>query len=449
MKALTNFKALLGATIASAAFGIAAAQNITMWTTEEQPDRMLKQVQMAVDFKAATGISVTVIPVSESQMGARATAAAAAGDLPDIIYYPLQYALPWAEAGILNTDATGEAVDNLGADTFRAGALGMVAVDGGYAGAPVDGWTQLVVYRKDLFEANGLEAPTSYANVVAAIEALEGQVATPFVAPNKVDEGFMSQVLEHVFLANGVTPVDDNGLAALDETATIEALEFYKTIVDASPEGELYWKQAREGYFAGEAAMIIWSPFILDELAGLRDSAPPTINGDPQTRELAAATGIVTTFGGPSNPDGAAWADVRYLGISADSEEVDAAIAFIEYSLDEGYGATLSIAPEGKFPVRPGRSAGSTEFVDLWATLDVGVDRKAPLADLYSAETIASIAAGLDTATRWGVTEGQLALASKINNSRVLNVLVREYIDGVRDAAATVALMNEELAKID
>ena len=99
--------------------------------------------------------------------------------------------------------------------------------------------------------------------------------------------------------------------------------------------------------------------------------------------------------------------------------------------------------------MRPGATAGSTEYVDLWSTLDVGIDRRAPLADLYPADVIASIAAGLETATRWGVTEGQLALASKINNSRVLNVLVREYIDGVRDEAATIALMNDELAKID
>ena len=34
--------------------------------------------------------------------------------------------------------------------------------------------------------------------------------------------------------------------------------------------------------------MIIWSPFILDELAGLRDSAPPTINSDPTSGELAS-----------------------------------------------------------------------------------------------------------------------------------------------------------------
>ena len=448
MKTLVSFKALLGATIASAAFSVAAAQSITLWTTEEQPDRLAKQEALAADFEAISGISVEVVPVTESEMGTRATAAAAAGDLPDVIYYPLQYALPWAEAGIIDVDATSEAVDALGADTFRAGALGMAASDGGYAGVPVDGWTQLIVYRKDLFDANGLAAPTSYANVIAAMEALEGQVDYGFIAPNKVDEGFMSQVLEHVLLANGVSPVDNDGLAELDVQATTEALQFYKAIVDASPEGELYWKQSREGYFAGQTAMIIWSPFILDELAGLRDSAPPTINDDPTTRDLAAATGIVTTFGGPSNPGGAAWADVRYLGVTADAD-ADSAIAFIEYSMSDGYGQTLSIAPEGKFPVRPGATAGSTEYVDLWSTLDVGIDRRAPLADLYPADVIASIAAGLETATRWGVTEGQLALASKINNSRVLNVLVREYIDGVRDEAATIALMNDELAKID
>ena len=66
--------------------------------------------------------------------------------------------------------------------------------------------------------------------------------------------------------------------------------------------------------------MIIWSPFILDELAGLRDSAPPTINDDPTSRDLASMTGIVTNFSGPSNPDGAAWGDVRYFGITSDAD---------------------------------------------------------------------------------------------------------------------------------
>ena len=62
---------------------------------------------------------------------------------------------------------------------------------------------------------------------------------------------------------------------------------------------------------------------------------------------------------------------------------------------------------------------------------------------------IDEIVGGLNVAQRWGVSEGQLSLASKMINSQVINRLVREYIDDQRDAAATVAALNEELAKID
>lgn len=425
-----------------------SADTLRFWTTEDQPDRLAKQQSMAKDFEAKTGIDVEVIPVSEKDLGTRTTAAYAAGDLPDIIYHPLQYTLPWAEAGILNTDAATDVIDILGKTTFAPGALAMAAVEDGYSAVPVDGWTQMIVYRKDLFEAKGLAAPTTYANVVAALEALHNPPEVyGFVAATKVDEGFMSQVLEHVFLANDVSPVDSKGIAKLDEAKTIEVLEFYKALVKASPDGELYWKQSRELYFAGKAAMIIWSPFILDELAGLRDSAPPTINDDPTSSALAAMTGIVTNLAGPSNPAGAAWGDVRYFGITSDAE-VDDAMKFVEYSMNEGYTKTLSIAPEGKFPVRRGDGKNPKAFVEAWSKLPVGVDRKAPLSELYSQDMIDRIVDGLDVAQRWGVSDGQLALASKVINSQLMNRFVREYVDGVRNGADTVAAMNAELAKI-
>jgi multiple sugar transport system substrate-binding protein len=406
-------------------------------------------MELAEQFEAETGIAVEVIPVTESDLGTRATAAFAAGDLPDVIYHTLQFALPWAEAGILDTDAATDVIEELGAGTFASGALEMAAVDGGYASVPVDGWTQMIVYRKDLFEEAGLEPPNTYANVLAAIEALHNPPEMyGFVAATKVDENFMSQVLEHVFLANGVSPVDENGFAPLDEAKTTEVLEFYKAIAEASPPGELYWDQSRTLYFAGDAAMIIWSPFILDELAGLRDSAPPTINDDPTSAELASKTGIVTNFAGPSNPDGAAWADIRYFGITSDAD-TDAATDFVMFSMDDGYTQTLSIAPEGKFPVRKGTADDPSKFEQAWATLPVGVDRKAPLGDLYEASMIEEIVGGLDVAQRWGVAEGQLALASNMINSQVINRIVRQYIDGQIDAAAAVAAMNDELGSIE
>ena len=69
-----------------------------------------------------------------------------------------------------------------------------------------------------------------------------------FVAATKIDENFMSQVLEHVLLANGVTPVDGNGFKALDEKKTIEALEFYKAIAKASPRQATFSGNSRVSY---------------------------------------------------------------------------------------------------------------------------------------------------------------------------------------------------------
>ena len=447
---MKNLKIATGALLLSAsAITIAQADTIRFWTTEEQPERLAVQENIAAAFKEKTGPDVEVIPVTESELGTRATAAFAANDLPDVIYTTLQYVLPWAEAGILDVETDDEIVEDLGRDTFAPGPISMADFDGLTAAVPVDGWTQMIVYRKDLFDEAGLEAPDSYADIEAAIKALHNPPDMyGFVAATKIDENFMSQVLEHVFLANGVTPVDENGFKPLDEKATTEVLEFYKALAEASPPGELYWKQSRELYFSGNAAMIIWSPFILDELAGLRDSAPPTINDDPTSTELASKTDVVTTFSGPSNPDGAAWADVRYFGVTADAN-TDVAADFVKFSMDEGYLDTLSMAPEGKFPVRKGTPDEPAKFVDGWAMLPVGVDRKAPMSDLYPAETVSRITSGLETAARWGVKENQLSLASKMINSQVINQVVRQYIDGEIDAPAAVAKLNDELSAIN
>ena len=419
--------------------------DITFWTTEVQPARMAKQEEMAKAFEAKTGIKVEVIPVEEKDLGTRATAASAAGNLPDVIYHTLQYVLPWAEAGILDVDANNDIVNKLGRSTFASGALDMAKKGAQVAAVPVDGWTQMVVYRKDLFESAGLKPPTNYANITKAIKKLSGSNMYGFVAATKTDENFMSQVLEHVLLANGVNFVKRGGTQKQGK-ALKNALEFYKVLAKASPPGELYWKQSRALYFAGRTPMIIWSPFIMDELAGLRDSAPPTFNVDPTSNELAQKTGFITNFSGPDNKSGAAWADIRYFGVTADAD-TDEAKKFIMYSMDEGYTSTLSIAPEGKFPVRRGNASDPNAFTKAWSKLPVGVDRKAPLTDLYAADVINNIVAGLDTANRWGVKEGELSRASKIINAQFLNRITREFIDDQISADEAVNKINAELAK--
>ncbi|MYJ87791.1 MAG: extracellular solute-binding protein, partial [Rhodobacteraceae bacterium] len=93
MKIITKFLVLAGFAVSLVGSSI-YADTIRFWTTEEQPARLARQQDMAAQFEAASGISVEVIPVTETDLGTRATAAFAAGDLPDVIYHPLQYALP-------------------------------------------------------------------------------------------------------------------------------------------------------------------------------------------------------------------------------------------------------------------------------------------------------------------------------------------------------------------
>ena len=62
---------------------------------------------------------------------------------------------------------------------------------------------------------------------------------------------------------------------------------------------------------------------------------------------------------------------------------------------------------------------------------------------------IDEIVAGLSVAQRWGVSEGQLSLASKIINSQAINRIVRQYADGEISGADAVAAMNSELSQIN
>ena len=148
--------------------------------------------------------------------------------MPDVIYHTLQYVLPWAEAGILDVDANEDIVNALKKSTFAPGAISMAQFKGKTASVPVDGWTQMVVYRKDLDKA-GLKEPNSYANIEAAVKKLHNPPNMYGFAATKVDENFMSQVLEHVFLANGVSPVNKGG-SKLDEKATSEVLNSIKQL---------------------------------------------------------------------------------------------------------------------------------------------------------------------------------------------------------------------------
>jgi multiple sugar transport system substrate-binding protein len=249
----------------------------------------------------------------------------------------------------------------------------------------------------------------------------------------------MQQVFEQFALSNGAHLINSlTGEVDLNTPEFIQTLRTYKKLRSFTPPGNIYWRQTREDYFGGREAMIIWSPFILDEMAGLRDSAPVTAKG--LTKPLHESTGIVTSFRGPFGSKPVQWGQVSYFGIPIGADR--SVQEWAKFLVGKGYLDWLSMAPEGKFPLRP-------RFVKGWKQLKIGVDRKATIADLYSDEVIDTIISGVDNFDRWGFAEGKGACVGQIYGTKVLIRLLRRYLDGELSAEAAAEKMTDGILKLE
>jgi hypothetical protein len=169
----------------------------------------------------------------------------------------------------------------------------------------------------------------------------------------------------------------------------------------ASVQGPQDADTTQAAYLAGKAAMIIWSSFLLDELAGLSNDARPNC---PQCRAdpsfLATNSGIVTAIKGPDGSHPSQFGELTCFAITKDANP-DAA-RLVEFLTDEGYPAWLGLAPEGKVPVRTGTTNQPTRFSDAWAHLETGVEHTKPLSELYPPGVLKVLASSTDTMNRWG-----------------------------------------------
>ncbi|HEX8094449.1 MAG TPA: hypothetical protein VF542_11505, partial [Jatrophihabitans sp.] len=166
----------------------------------------------------------------------------------------------------------------------------------------------------------------------------------------------------------------------------------------------------RATYFAGKAAMFVWSSFILDEMAGLRNDALPTCaecKSDPSY--LAKNSGIVTSLQGGDGTKPAQFGEIGSWTITK-SGNADASKKFVEYMLNDGYSGWLGLSPEGKFPVRQGTADAPKQFADAWAKLQTGVDRKAPLSQFYPQDVLDALKQSPASIARWALPQGQGAL---------------------------------------
>jgi multiple sugar transport system substrate-binding protein len=426
-----------------------SGDSLTFWTAEDNPDRVKATQAIVNRFQQQTNIKVKLVAIGEDQLQSQLTSASAAGSLPDMLgAVSLGFVHSLAADGITDPDAAAAIINTLGRQTFSRRGLSLVEANGKPVAIPSDSWTQLLVYRKDLFDKAGLAAPTTFEVIRTAAATLTGDGMAGIVAATKPDDSFTQQTFEYLAVANNCQLTNQAGTITLTSKPCRDTFRFYLDLIrHASVKGSQDATSTRAAYLAGKAAMVIWSSFVLDELAGLSNDARPTC---PQCRAdpsfLADHSGIVTAITGPDGTQPSQFGELTCFAITKDANK-DAA-KLVQFLMNDGYLDWLALAPEGKVPVRTGTTDQPSKFTNAWKHLQTGVERSKPLSELYPPEVLKVLATSTDTMNRWGFPQGQGRLVGAQLAELPIPKALAAALNGTLDPAAAAEQAQADLETI-
>lgn len=433
--------ALLAGCSAASNESTSSAKAITVWSLENQPDRVAATKKIAAAFTEKTGVAVKLVPIDEGQLAQLSASAAISGKLPDVMGgISLSQVRQFDTQKLLNTDAAAAVVTKLDPSTFVSSALDLDKDGARQLAVPDSAYAQVLVYRKDLFAAAGLKPPTTYDALEKAAKTLTKGGNYGITLATDAADVFTSQTFESLALGNDCQLVNDKGDVGLDSANCEATWKLYGELAQHdSPQGTQTVDTTRATYFAGQAAMVDWSTYILDELAGLRNDALPTCAecaSDPEW--LAKNSGIVTSITGPDGKKGSTYGEAVSWAITK-SANAKASQQFVEYMLSDGYLDWLGLAPEGKFPLRTGDATSATAFTDGWKNFEAGVDTKKKLSDVYDADTIATLEGIPAEIDRWAIPQGRGSLLGPVNTELPISKAVASLGSGTspEEAAST------------
>jgi multiple sugar transport system substrate-binding protein len=407
---------------------------LTVWVNETSPEHRQVLDELAAEFADSRGIDVAIQLVSPSLLPELVSTGILSGTLPDIVVHPVEFTAGWVEGGILDPAAADEVVERLGRESFDPSALELVTISGQAAAIPSDGFHQLILYRADWYEERGLRAPDTFTAMQTAAEAIfdPEAIISGLVIPTESNLITTHQAFEQMALANGCRLIDEAGEVKILEPACHEAIEHYYTTINRfSPSGVQTDTSARNALLEGRTGLIMTSPAILPDLAGLNPAAMPSCP-ECETDEnginyLADNTGILTELRGPGG-DPTAFGNVTLLGITTTADR-EAAQAFAEFWFNEGYERWLGVNSERKVPMRLGTVDDPRGFIDNWGLAPLG-ESGMSLTDIYGAEVVARLRDGIAAAPRWGLREGYGALMTRLYDDLIISIVLQEMLSG-------------------
>ncbi len=263
MKAFTR-KFIVLLVLTTLVLGAVFAQELKMSYYKPEITASLPKLLEAF-AKANPGITINTA-IYPNDGGATLAAAAASGNLPDIMQQP-------AYSAVIENAKNGYILD-LSKQPVMAkvidGAKPSITYNGKLYAVPMDFAGIGIIYNKDIFAKYGLKAPTTYLELQKVADTLKKNNVTPFSGLLKANWSighFMAMIHSSMLgskvknagifkfvadMQSGKTTWDKG----VDTAAMFKIMDWYKSAM-APNASEMDWNEQQAAYIKGEAAMMV------------------------------------------------------------------------------------------------------------------------------------------------------------------------------------------------
>ena len=263
-------------------------------------------------------------------------------DSPDIFEVGNTQAQSYEAAGAM-VDLT-EFKEDLGGDDLVDSLVEAGTYEDRFYGVPYYGGARIVVYRKDLLEASGLQIPTTLQEFVDAGKKLKADnAATPNFSGIYFPGRNWQAMLSFIWDAGGDIAVDENGewVGELADDGSVAGLTTVQDIMQNANAAPADTDDAEDylDFCNGEVGMLMGPGWKMGQITG-EDGCPGKYDAVLGAFALPGSDGgVAPSFLGGSN-----------LGISSQSENQGLALEFLEVLTSETY--QTEFAEIGLIPVR-------------------------------------------------------------------------------------------------
>jgi multiple sugar transport system substrate-binding protein len=267
--------------------------------------------------------------------------------------------LAFGEEGVVDKASNKKMLESIGESRFFDGALNMLQGPNGkdYYGVPFHGWVQGIWYRKDWFEAAGLDAPNTWENIEKAARVLTNKSENQYgILIGTNAESYTEQVFTQFALSNGAREFNSDGKLTFNSPEMLETLEYYQNLAEYNPPGPQTWR-ARDYYLQGKMAMFFYSTYIMDDLAlaevakgSLSSENFEGLGGAAFDENLVKNTGFSPII--TNTTDASYGVLVGLSAMKSKANEKKAVQKFVQYLYDPyAYITYLHMAPGGMNPM--------------------------------------------------------------------------------------------------